>query len=251
MDDEALLRYSRHIFLDDFDIDGQQALLDGHALVVGAGGLGCPAAIYLATAGFGRITLVDDDVVELSNLQRQIAHGEKDIGKLKVQSLKETLELLNSDCDISVIDQRLSEDSLLKELSGVDVVLDCTDNFASRFVINRACYKSKTPLVSAAAIQSEGQLIVFDFRHEQSPCYQCLYSDAVSAGQPNCSETGVLAPVVGAVGVMQALEAIKLVSCFGELQTKLKVMDFKYNQTRELKLKKDSHCQTCRKTQEI
>ena len=245
MDDNELLRYSRHIFLDDFDVEGQQKLLDAHAVIVGAGGLGCPAAMYLASSGVGQITLVDDDQVELSNLQRQIGHNEKTIGLDKVSSLQQSLQLLNSNVDVNAVNKRLDEQELSETLKSADVVLDCTDNFSSRFLLNKVAFQQKVPLVSGAAISSEGQLICFDFRDQHSPCYHCLYSDEQSVDAPNCSETGVLAAVVGIVASMQALEAIKVITGFGQLQTTLKVMDFKYNMTRELTLNKDPSCDVC------
>jgi adenylyltransferase/sulfurtransferase len=245
MNDEQLLRYSRHIFLDDFDVAGQEALLQASVLIIGAGGLGCPAAMYLASSGVGYIILADDDHVDSSNLQRQIGHTEQRVNQAKVESLKQALQAINSEAKVDVLEKRLNFDELLEILQKVNVVLDCSDNFASRFLLNKAAFHAKTPLVSAAAIRSEGQLITFDFREVNSPCYRCLYSDGDQADAPNCSETGVLAPVVGIVGSMQALEAIKVISSFGELQQKLKVMDFKYNQTRELNLKKDNACPVC------
>ena len=244
MNDGQLLRYSRHLFLPELDVVGQQKLLDSHALIIGAGGLGCPAAMYLASSGVGTITLADDDEVELSNLQRQIAHGERDIGRPKVESLQQSLQQMNSTVTINALIQRLSSDELTAMVRSVDVVLDCTDNFDSRFAINRACVAEKTPLVSGAAIRFDAQLQVFDFRQDDTPCYRCLFQEQ-QGEQPRCSETGVLAPVVGVVGAWQALETIKLLADIGELQSGLKVMDFKNANEQTLKLRKDPACPVC------
>ena len=246
MNDEELLRYSRHILLQDFDVAGQQSLLSARVLIVGAGGLGCPAAMYLASAGVGQMTLVDDDAVELSNLQRQIGHASADIGKPKVTSLAESLHALNPAVQVETLPQRLQADAMQALVEKADVVLDCSDNFATRFALNAACVKARKPLVSGAAVRAEGQLAVFDVRQPQSPCYRCLYSDDGSDTAANCAENGVLAPLVGVVGSLQAVEAIKVLSGFGDSSVgKLLVMDIKHNHWRQLTLKKDPACPVC------
>lgn len=246
MDDNELLRYSRHIFLDDVDVGGQQAFLEAHVLILGAGGLGCPAAMYLASSGVGRLTLVDDDKVELSNLQRQIAHTEARIGQSKVASLKAQLQQINSDCDITPINQRINAQSLATLLEGVDIVLDCTDNFATRFMLNEQCYKKAVPLVSGAAIRQQGQVAVYNFKESASACYRCLYSDQQQNSE-SCSETGVLAPIVGVIGAYQAMLALQLLLGQTLLPTALQVFDFKKQAWRKITLPKDSNCPVCKK----
>lgn len=249
LSDDELLRYSRHILLEDFDIEGQLTLKNSHALIIGAGGLGCPAALYLASSGLGTITICDDDRVEVSNLQRQIAHGSKDIGKAKVESLAQSLLEINPLISVQTLNTRLSGEALINAVKAADIVLDCSDNFSTRFAINKACINNKTPLVSAAAIRAEAQLSVFDSRDENSPCYNCLYQEQDNESL-NCSDSGVLAAVVGIMGSWQALEAIKVLSGFGEtLIGKLLVLDLKYAQTRQLKLNKDPNCPCCSKIQ--
>ena len=246
MKDEQLLRYSRHILLQDFDVAGQEALLQSTILIIGAGGLGCPAAMYLASSGIGHIIIADDDIVEVSNLQRQIAHSTTDIDKPKVESLKETLEALNPDVKVTALHQRLAADELQQWVSKVDVVLDCCDNFTTRFLINESCVKNSTPLVSGAAVRAEGQIAVFDNRSPQSPCYCCLYDDVDEREVENCSENGVLAPLVGVIGSLQALEAIKLLAVYGEPSVgKLLVADLRYGDWRQLKLSKNENCSVC------
>ena len=243
--DKQLLRYSRQIMLDGFDVDGQRALLEASILVVGMGGLGCPAAMYLASGGVGRLLLADDDRVELSNLQRQIAHGTDNIGDAKVDSVAATLRALNPDVDVRTIDTRL-EGALLSDcIRGVDLVLDASDNFATRFAINAACFRHRVPLVSAAAIRSEAQITVFDPRRAESPCYRCLYSDGAEQ-ELSCAENGVIAPLVGIVGAAQALEAIKLLSGYGEtLVGRLLMFDGKFIEWRELALARKPDCPVC------
>lgn len=245
MNDEQLLRYNRHIMLPQIGFEGQQKLRDAHVLIIGLGGLGSPAALYLATAGIGKLTLVDDDEVELSNLQRQIIHRHQNIGEKKVASAKSNLLAINDETDIVTIDHRLDESSLTQQIQLADVVLDASDNFDTRFTINRACVEQKKPLVSGAAIQFEGQISVFDSRNEHCPCYSCLYPDK---GEENltCSENGILAPVVGIIGSMQALEAIKLICQIGEpLYGRLLLFDALLLQWRSMNFKKDPDCQVC------
>ncbi|MFI3222208.1 MAG: molybdopterin-synthase adenylyltransferase MoeB, partial [Methylococcaceae bacterium] len=210
MNDTQLLRYSRQIMLPQCDIEGQQNILDAKVLIIGAGGLGSPAAMYLAAAGVGSIVIYDDDVVELSNLQRQIAHHTPDIGLDKVISTRETLNKLNPDVQVTAVKQRLAGEQLDIEVLNADVVLDCSDNFLTRFAINKACVKHQTALVSGAAIRFEGQVSVFTPSKDNSPCYNCLYSSDGEELQ-NCATNGVIAPITGIVGSIQALEALKLI----------------------------------------
>ena len=244
-DDQQLLRYSRQIMLPEIDIEGQQTLLDASVLIVGLGGLGSPAAMYLATSGVGHLILADDDQVELSNLQRQIIHTEQSIGQTKVESATETLRSLNPDVRITGLPCRLEGDALREQVALADIVVDASDNFTTRFAINRACVESKTPLVSGAAIRMDGQVSVFDSRNPDSPCYHCLYKDT---GDENlsCSENGVLAPMVGIIGSIQALEVIKLITGVGQpLTGRLLVLDGRTMGWRELKLPKDPQCAHC------
>ncbi len=245
MKDDQLLRYSRQIMLPQVDIVGQQAFLDSHVVIVGVGGLGSPAAMYLAAAGVGSLTLVDDDVVELSNLQRQLAHAESDLGKSKAESAAATLRGINSEVEVQAVNRRVGAAELGQLVSSADVVLDATDNFDTRFAINRACLAAGVPLVSGAAIRLEGQVAVFDSRLSTSPCYECLYKGG-EGGDLTCADNGVLAPVVGIVGAMQALEALKLIAGFGEpLIGRLLLLDASTLQWREMKLPRDPNCAAC------
>lgn len=243
--DESLLRYSRQLMLPGFDVAGQLALLNSRVLVIGAGGLGSPASLYLTAAGVGHITLVDDDVVELSNLQRQVAHSEFSLNESKVESARKQLLKLNSQCSVEAIQERFSFDGFKDRVSEFDVVLDCSDNFETRFCVNKLCVEYGTPLVSAAAIRMEGQLAVFDPRNEDSPCYRCLYSED-GEDNLNCSTNGVLAPLVGVLGSMQALEAIKVLADYGEPSAgKLLIYDALSMSWRSLTLPKDKTCPVC------
>ncbi|MEZ5538484.1 MAG: molybdopterin-synthase adenylyltransferase MoeB [Pseudomonadales bacterium] len=245
MNDQQLLRYSRHIALQGFDIEGQERVNQSSVLIVGAGGLGCPAAMYLAASGVGKIILVDDDVVELSNLQRQIAHGNADIGKTKVASLAESLRALNTEMIVEEKCLRLAGDVLTEQVAAVDVVLDCSDNFTTRLAINRACVAHKKPLVSGAAIRGEGQVSVFNFSAE-SPCYACLYGEQDAQENLSCSDSGVLSPLVGIVGAMQAAEALKIIAGYGEpLDGRVLLLDATSMQVRTMVLKKDLACSVC------
>jgi len=247
LSDLELLRYSRQIMLPKFDVAGQLALKNSRVLIIGLGGLGSPVSLYLAAAGVGLLVLADDDAVDVSNLQRQIVHGEPNIGMSKVESAAESLKQLNPNITIQAHSVRLAGEVLLDALAQVDLVVDCTDNFAARFEINRACVATKVPLVSGAAIRMEGQVSVFDSRNDEAPCYQCLYSD-VSDEQLTCSESGVMAPLVGIIGSMQAMEAIKLLSGLGQaLIGRLLLLDAMSMQWRSLKLKKDPACPCCSK----
>lgn len=241
MEDDKLLQYSRQIMLPEIDITGQQALLASRALIIGLGGLGSPAAMYLAAAGIGNLVLVDDDKVELSNLQRQIIHHIANLGQPKTGSAAATLQQLNPDCKLELIDHRLDEQELAAQVAQADVVLDCSDNFATRFAINAACVAHRIPLVSGAAIRWEGQVAVFNGQ----PCYHCLYAES---GEPEdtCSSNGVLAPVVGIIGSIQAVEAIKVLTMAGKpLYGRLLLMDALSMEWRSMKLNPDPGCPVC------
>lgn len=245
MNDHQLLRYSRQIMLPQVDIAGQQKLLDAKALVIGAGGLGSPASMYLAAAGVGHITLYDDDRVDLSNLQRQIAHHTSDIGTDKVISTLNTLKKLNPDTQIAAHHERLDGERLEQEVKIADVVLDCSDNFTTRFAINAACVKHKIPLVSGAAIRFEGQVSVFTPGFNDSPCYNCLYNNDGEDPQ-NCATNGVIAPITGIVGSIQALEAMKIVMAIGETLTgRLLLLDGLTMEWNTMKLRRNPACPTC------
>ena len=245
MDDQQLLRYSRQILLPQIGVEGQQKLLAANALVVGAGGLGSAAALYLASAGVGRITIADHDQVELSNLQRQILHRSRDIGRPKVDSARDTLTALNPDVQVTGLQARLDSRQLATLIDAVDLVIDGSDNFATRFAVNEACVLRRRPLVSGAAIRMEGQLAVFDARRADSPCYRCLYREGEEADQ-TCTENGVLSPVVGIIGSLQALEAIKLLLELGEtLCGRLLVFDALHAEWRSIKLPRDPLCPVC------
>ncbi len=245
MKDEQLLRYSRQIMLPEMDIDGQQKLIDATVLIVGMGGLGCPAAMYLAAAGVGHLIIADDDVVELTNLQRQVAHSQSMIGEPKVVSAQQTLLGLNPDLKITALQKRLEGTGLSEAVSQADLVVDACDNFTTRFAINAACIEHGKPLVSGAAIRMEGQVAVFDSRSPTSPCYQCLYSQGDDE-DASCSENGVMAPLVGIIGAVQAMEAIKLLTGIGEsLIGRLLLLDASTLQWREMRLPRDSSCGAC------
>ncbi len=245
MNDEQLLRYSRQILLPQMGIDGQQRLLDSHVLIIGAGGLGSPAALYLAAAGVGQITIADDDNVDLSNLQRQILHQQQDIGRPKVDSARLAMQAINPEVKVRALEERLDAQRLQELIEAVHLVLDCTDNFTTRFAINQACVQSRTPLVSGAAIRMEGQVTVFDPRQQTSPCYRCLYREEGDT-EETCSENGVLAPTVGIIGSLQAMEAIKLLAGVGEpLTGRLLVFDGMQMEWRSLKIPRDPACPVC------
>lgn len=210
MNDEQLLRYSRHILLEEIGIEGQQRLLDANALIIGLGGLGSPAALYLASSGVGRLTLCDNDTVDFSNLQRQIIHRTASVGLPKVASAQSTLHDINPEVECITLQLRADEARLLELIAQADVVLDCSDNFATRYAINRACLAQRKPLVSGAAIQFDGQAAVFDFRQIDAPCYNCLFPEDSVAAELRCATTGVFAPLVGIVGALQAAESLKL-----------------------------------------
>jgi len=244
MDDNQLLRYSRQIMLPQIDAVGQQKLLDATVLIVGMGGLGSPAAMYLASAGVGHLILADFDMVELSNLQRQIIHSTEDIGRNKVDSAYDRLKQLNPDVTITRFKQVLDDDTLSDLVPQVDLVIDGCDNFDTRFAVNRACVKYHKPLISGAAIRFEGQVSVF-MNDGNGPCYHCLYKEG-GESEMRCSENGVLAPVTGLIGSLQAIEAIKVLTNVGETLTgRLLVIDALTMELRTLKLKKDPDCGVC------
>ncbi|MBL1433059.1 MAG: molybdopterin-synthase adenylyltransferase MoeB [Gammaproteobacteria bacterium] len=253
LNDHHLIRYSRQILLPDIDIAGQERLLAAHILIIGLGGLGSPAAMYLAGAGVGRITLADFDVVEVSNLHRQIAHGTDDIGINKAHSAKSTLTGINPTIQIDCIDHPIDEPSLQAYVvnNNVDVIIDATDNFASRHAINRVSIAAQVPLVSGAAIRMEGQISVFDPRNDTSPCYACLYSEN-GGNAENCAQAGVIGPAVGVIASLQALETLKLLIGFGQtLVGRVQLFDAKHAEWRTLNLKKDPKCPVCSKNPSI
>ncbi len=244
--DEQLLHYSRQIMLPHFGVEGQQQLQNAHVVIIGIGGLGSPAALYLAASGVGTLTLVDFDTVDNSNLQRQIIHNTGSIGDNKTDSAKNTLLAINPETTIHCINKQLTLDELSSLISGASCVIDASDNFATRFLINRACVSQRIALVSAAAIQYEGQISVFNLDRENSACYACLYAEQDAEENTNCSDNGILAPVVGILGSMQALEAIKLICNIGEtLQNRLLIFDALALQWRTMKLNKDPKCPVC------
>lgn len=245
MKDEELLRYSRQIMLPEMDVAGQQALVDATVLIIGMGGLGCPVAMYLAAAGVGHLIIADDDRVELTNLQRQIAHGQESIGQLKVASAEQNLKRLNPEVKVTAIAARVQDAELADLVAQVDLVIDASDNFKTRFAINRACVAGGKPLVSGAAIRMEGQVAVFDARDADSPCYQCLYGGG-DEEDGTCSTNGVMAPVVGIIGSVQAMEAIKVLAKVGETLTgRLLLLDAANMQWREMRLPRDPNCPVC------
>jgi molybdopterin/thiamine biosynthesis adenylyltransferase len=246
MNDQQLLRYSRHILLDDIDIAGQEKFLAAHALIVGAGGLGSPVALYLASAGVGRITLVDNDTVDLTNLQRQILHASDRVGQAKVSSGKAAMKQINPDIDIVALSERADQARLQQLIADADVVIDCSDNFATRQAINRACVALKVPLVSGAAIQFDGQISVFDPRSETSPCYACLFPPDREFEEVACSTMGVFAPLVGIVGSMQAAEALKLIAGIGtSLAGVLLMLDARSMEWTRIGVSRDAGCPVC------
>jgi molybdopterin/thiamine biosynthesis adenylyltransferase len=246
MNDNQLLRYSRHILLDQIGIEGQQALLDAHVLVIGAGGLGSPAAMYLASAGVGKLTLVDDDTVDLTNLQRQIAHVTERVGQPKAASARITLHAINPDIEVVALQERVDDARLAELVAESTVVLDCTDNFATRHAVNRACVARRVPLVSGAVIRFDGQVSVFDPRSGTQPCYSCLFPQDQQFSDEACSTMGVFAPLVGVVGSMQAAEALKLVMGIGEsLAGRLLLLDGLHMEWSSMRVARDPDCPVC------
>lgn len=246
MNDQQLLRYSRHILLDDIDIEGQEKLLASHALVIGAGGLGSPAALYLASAGMGKITLVDDDTVDLTNLQRQIMHTTARVGQPKVESGKQALTDINPGIEIVALAERVSDARLSELVRTASVVLDCSDNFATRHAVNRACVQHQVPLVSGAAIRFDGQISVFDTRRADAPCYACLFPPDQMFEEVQCSTMGVFAPLVGIIGTMQAAEALKLVADIGtSLAGRLQILDARSMEWTTIRFACNAACPVC------
>ena len=246
MDDDQLLRYSRHILLPEIGIEGQERLLASHALVIGAGGLGSPVALYLASAGVGRITICDDDDVDLTNLQRQIVHRTEAIGRAKVDSARATLASINPGVEVRAVRERLAEDRIAELAAEVDVVLDGTDNFDTRHAVNRACVKARKPLVSGAAVRFDGQVAVFDLRRADAPCYACLFPETGESEDVRCAVMGVFAPITGIVGSIQAAEALKILTGAGEaLNGRLLLIDALAMNTRTIRFAKDPACPVC------
>ena len=249
LDDDQLLRYSRHILLPEIGIDGQENIAHGHALIVGVGGLGSPAALFLASAGVGTITLCDADVVDLTNLQRQIAHDTSTIGALKVESAQRRIAAINPGVTVNAVAERVGPDQLSALVADASVVLDCSDNFATRHAINRACVRAAKPLVSGAALRFDGQLAVFDSRRTESPCYHCIFGEGEEIEETRCAVMGVFAPLVGVIGSMQAVEALKLLAPCGETSSgRLFLYDALTAEWQTLKVRRDAECSVCAPT---
>jgi molybdopterin-synthase adenylyltransferase len=246
MTDEQLLRYSRHILLNDIGVEGQEKLLASHALVIGAGGLGSPVALYLGSAGVGRVTIVDNDVVDATNLQRQIAHTLAKVGINKAESARQSIAAINPDVRVTCIDQRADAALLAQLVATADVVVDCCDNFATRHAINAACVQHRKPLVSGAAIRFDGQLAVYDSRDAASPCYACVFPPDSTLEETRCATMGVFAPLVGIIGSMQAAEALKILSGAGDVMLgRLQMLDGRSMQFNEVRLPRSSVCSVC------
>lgn len=246
MNDDQLLRYSRHILLPEIDVEGQEAILAARVLVIGAGGLGSPAAMYLAAAGVGTLVLADGDTVDLTNLQRQILHSADGVGRLKVESGRDTLHRLNPLARVEILPERLQGAALDAQVAAADVVLDCCDNFATRHAVNRACVKHRKPLVSGAAIRFDGQVSVFDLRNPDSACYHCLFPEGEDLEEVRCAVMGVFAPLVGIIGATQAAEALKLiVGCGTSLDGRLLLLDGLGMEWRSVSLGRDPGCAVC------
>ena len=246
MDDQQLLRYSRHILLPEIGIEGQERLRKAAALVVGAGGLGSPAALYLAAAGIGRLTIADSDAVDLTNLQRQILYRTESIGARKVEAARAALLSVNPEVEVVGLDKRIEAKDLESLVAQADIVLDCSDNFPTRHALNRACVVHGKPLVSGAAIRFDAQLMVFDLRRAEAPCYACLFPEEGEIEEVQCSVMGVFAPLTGVIGAMQAAEAIKLLAAVGEsLSGRLLMFDAKAAEWRSVRVKRDPACRVC------
>jgi molybdopterin-synthase adenylyltransferase len=244
MNDEQLLRYSRQIMLPQVEVAGQQRIMAAHALIIGAGGLGAPVALYLAAAGVGTITIADPDIIELSNLQRQIIHHTADIGRPKVVSAAEKLAAINPEVQVNAVQATMEAERVDAAVRDASVVLDCTDNFASRFSVNEACVRHRKPLISAAVIRFEGQISVFEPAEPDSPCYRCLYKEGEELGE-RCSQTGVLASLPGVMGALQATEALKQIIGLPTLRGRLLILDAMTMEWRSMKLRKDPACPVC------
>ena len=246
MNDAQLLRYSRHLLLDEFGVEAQQRLSESHALIVGAGGLGCPASLYLAASGIGRLTIADGDKVDATNLQRQILYRDKTVGERKSNAARDALLEVNPEVEVIALDARLVDASLETAVTSADVVLDCTDNFVTRHALNRACVKHRKPLVSGAAIRFDGQLAVFDQRRKDAPCYACLFAEDANAEDVACAVMGVFSPLTGTIGTLQAAEAIKVLCGIGtSLDGRLQLFDALNGEWRTLRVPKDADCPVC------
>ncbi len=246
MDDDQLLRYSRHILLNEIGVEGQQRLLASHALVIGAGGLGSPVALYLGTAGVGRITLVDHDMVDVTNLQRQIAHNLSRVGQPKAVSARQTIAAINPEVQVLPVVQRADAAWLDAAVAQADVVLDCSDNFGTRQAVNRACVQHRKPLVSGAAIGFDGQISVYDTREAQAPCYACIFPPESTFEEVRCATMGVFAPLVGIIGTMQAAEALKLLMGLGRsLAGRLQMLDARSMEWTEIRMARQAQCPVC------
>jgi len=246
VNDDQLLRYSRHILLDEVGIEGQQRLLDSHALVVGAGGLGSAVALYLAASGVGHITLADHDVVDLTNLQRQIAHTTARVGQAKVLSAAQAMQALNPEVKVTPLQTQLDAAQLLEQVAHMQVVVDCCDNFQTRQAVNAACVTHRVPLVSGAALRLDGQLSVYDARDAASPCYACVFAPDVAPEETQCATLGVLAPLVGVIGTLQAMEAVKLLLGMGsQLVGQLQLLDGRALSWHSMRLQRNPHCAVC------
>ncbi len=246
MNDEQLLRYSRHILLDAIGIEGQRRIIEAKVLVIGAGGLGSPAALYLASAGVGQITLADGDTVDLTNLQRQILHTQERIGQLKALSGQTALAGINPEVQVDAVSERLAGERLERLVAEADAVLDCCDNFDTRHAVNRACVRQRTPLISGAAVRFSGQISVFDPRRDNSPCYHCLFPEGEDVEEMRCAVTGVFAPLTGIIGATQAAEALKILSGAGEpLIGRLLLLNALSMEWRSIRFGKDPHCAVC------
>jgi molybdopterin/thiamine biosynthesis adenylyltransferase len=244
--DAQLLRYSRHILLDEFGVEAQDKLLASHALIVGAGGLGCPAALYLAASGVGRLTIADGDKVDATNLQRQILYRDKTVGAPKAAAARTALKEVNPSVEVVALPARLEGAEMDRAVAAADVVLDCTDNFATRHALNRACVKHAKPLVSGAAIRFDGQLAVFDLRRDDAPCYACLFPEDTAAEEVACATMGVFSPLTGTIGALQAAEAIKLLAGLGEpLNARLQMFDALHAEWRTVRVPRDPACPVC------
>ncbi|MDX1916171.1 MAG: molybdopterin-synthase adenylyltransferase MoeB [Methylophilus sp.] len=247
MNDNQLLRYSRHILLPQVEYEGQEKLTNSHVLIVGAGGLGSPTALYLAASGIGELTICDFDAVDLTNLQRQIIHTTASVGINKAVSAQQTIYEINPEVIVYPVQQKSTEAEFAALIKQADVVVDCSDNFATRYALNRLCFQQKKPLVSGAAIRFEGQITVFDFRNAASPCYECLYPDVGTDQEMRCADNGVFAPLVGMIGTAQAAEVLKLLLNIGEtLQGRLLLLDALTAEWRTIKLARDPACAVCR-----
>ena len=246
MNDNQLLRYSRHILLDELGVEGQRRLLAAHALVIGAGGLGSPVALYLGTAGVGTLTLIDHDAVDLTNLQRQVAHNLSRLGQPKAQSAAQSVHAINPEVNVIALHERAQGDRLDALVAAADVVLDCTDNFKTRHDVNAACVKHRKPLVSGAAIGFDGQISVYDTRMPNAPCYACLFPPDSAFEETRCAVMGVFAPLVGIIGTMQAAEALKLLTGVGRsLAGRLQMLDAREMEWSEVRLARQPHCPVC------